>query len=125
MAIDNPWSDEIRRRAQEAYGLPPEQLMVHITQNHAAPSIGNHFCRDSCNLFPAGHQWLRGGDERYNERLSTKRAEAVRDYLLNNMVLDAAKVEAVGYGESRPIATNDTEEGRAQNRRIDVTLTIE
>jgi len=65
------------------------------------------------------------GDERYNERLSTKRAEAVRDYLATNMGLDAANIEAIGYGESRPIATNDTEEGRAQNRRIDVTLTIE
>jgi neutral ceramidase len=67
LAIDNPWADEIRRRARKEYGLAPEAVMIHITQNHAAPSIGNHFCRDECNLFPAEHQWLRGGDERYNE----------------------------------------------------------
>jgi outer membrane protein OmpA-like peptidoglycan-associated protein len=65
------------------------------------------------------------GDERYNERLSTKRAEAVRSYILSNMVLAADQIDAVGYGESRPVANNDTEEGRAQNRRIDVILTLE
>jgi OmpA-OmpF porin, OOP family len=65
------------------------------------------------------------GDERYNERLSTKRAEAVREYILSNMVLAADQIDAVGYGESRPVANNDTEEGRTQNRRIDVVLTIE
>jgi len=67
LAIDNPCSDEIRRRAEEQFGLAPETVMVHITQNHATPSIGNHFCRDECDLFPAEHQWLRCGDERYNE----------------------------------------------------------
>ncbi len=65
------------------------------------------------------------GDERYNETLSTKRAESVRAYLLANMVLSAEMIEAVGYGESRPVANNETEDGRAQNRRIDVVLVIE
>lgn len=67
LAIDNPWADEIRRRAQDAYGLAPEAVIIHVLQNHAAPSIGNHFCRDESDIFPAEHQWLRGGDERYNE----------------------------------------------------------
>lgn len=67
LAIDNPCANEIRRRAQQTHGLAPEQVMIHIAQNHATPSIGNHFCRDECDLFPAEHQWLRGGDERYNE----------------------------------------------------------
>ena len=65
------------------------------------------------------------GDERYNERLSTKRAGAVREYILSNMVLAADQIDAVGYGESRPVANNDSEEGRSQNRRIDVVITIE
>ncbi len=65
------------------------------------------------------------GDERYNERLSTKRAEAVREYLIANMAIDASRIEAIGYGESRPIASNETEEGRAQNRRIDISIKIE
>jgi hypothetical protein len=66
LAIDNPWADEIRRRAKDSYGLVPEAVIIHITQNHATPSIGNHFCRDDCHIFPSEHQWLRGGDERYN-----------------------------------------------------------
>ena len=67
LAIDNRWAGEIRRRAQDAYGLAPGTVMIHIEQNHAAPSIGNHFCRDECDIFPAEHQWLRGGDESYDE----------------------------------------------------------
>ena len=67
LAIDNPWSDELRRRIAAACGLAPEAVLVHITQNHGAPSIGNHFCRDTCTLIPDAHSWLRGGDVRYNE----------------------------------------------------------
>ncbi|HNW61139.1 MAG TPA: OmpA family protein [bacterium] len=80
--------------------------------------------------YPEGRIVIEGhtdssGDERYNESLSTKRAEAVRVHILSNMVLAENQIDAVGYGESRPVANNDTEEGRAQNRRIDVILTIE
>jgi hypothetical protein len=81
LAIDNPWADEIRRRAQDAYGIPPDAVMIHITQNHAAPSIGNHFCRDTCDLFPVEHQWLRGGDERYNEPAVAGTVDAIGEAL--------------------------------------------
>jgi outer membrane protein OmpA-like peptidoglycan-associated protein len=64
------------------------------------------------------------GDERYNENLSYERAMAVKKYLLANMGLDESRITAVGYGESRPIASNATKEGRAQNRRIDVIITF-
>ncbi|MFQ5864316.1 MAG: OmpA family protein [bacterium] len=64
------------------------------------------------------------GDDRYNENLSYERAMAVKKYLLANMGLDESRVTAVGYGESRPIASNETRQGRAQNRRIDVVLTF-
>jgi len=67
LAIDTPWADEVRRRAQTQFGLEPKAIMVHATQNHAAPSIGNHMCRDEWPLIPAEHDWLRGGDARYNE----------------------------------------------------------
>jgi len=49
----------------------------------------------------------------------------VRAYILSNMVLAADQIDALGYGESRPVANNDTEEGRAQNRRIDVLIAID
>jgi outer membrane protein OmpA-like peptidoglycan-associated protein len=62
------------------------------------------------------------GDSGANQRLSQQRAEAVREFLLNELDLPAGRVAAVGYGDSRPIARNDSAEGRRQNRRIDLVL---
>ncbi|MBI5553021.1 MAG: OmpA family protein [Desulfobacterales bacterium] len=57
-----------------------------------------------------------------NEALSQSRAEAVRQYLLANSTVQADRITAMGFGATRPIASNDTAEGRAQNRRIDVII---
>lgn len=65
----------------------------------------------------AGHTDSVGSDE-YNQKLSERRAKAVRDYLVNELGMDDKLFSAVGYGESKPIATNDTDAGRAENRRI-------
>ena len=63
-----------------------------------------------------------GGDEA-NLALSKKRAEAVRSYLIANMPSgESRRIDAVGYGESRPIGNNETAEGRTKNRRIDLLL---
>ncbi len=62
------------------------------------------------------------GSNRLNDRLSTDRARSVRKYLLSNMELAPALVDSAGYGETRPIATNDTSAGRARNRRIDIII---
>jgi len=62
------------------------------------------------------------GDDQYNDNLSNERANAVKQYMLANMNLSEDRVQAVGYGESRPIASNENEEGRAMNRRIDVVI---
>ena len=64
-----------------------------------------------------GHTDSKGSDE-YNKKLSERRAAAVRDYLVKEFSGAASRVSAVGYGESNPIATNDTEAGRALNRRV-------
>jgi len=63
------------------------------------------------------------GTQVLNDHLSQKRAEAVRSYFVANGTLPEDRIFAVGYGPSRPLATNDTEEGRAINRRIDVVIT--
>lgn len=70
-----------------------------------------------------GHTDSRG-DESRNRTLSRRRAIAVREWLLSRMPLSADRITATGYGESRPIAPNETEEGRAKNRRIDVILRL-
>lgn len=61
------------------------------------------------------------GDDASNQKLSDQRANAVRDYLLGKGI-EAARLVAKGYGESRPMTTNDTEEGRALNRRTEITV---
>ena len=63
-----------------------------------------------------GHTDDRGEDG-YNQTLSQQRADAVKDYLAKQG-LDAGLMQGVGYGETQPIASNDTDAGRAQNRRI-------
>ncbi len=62
------------------------------------------------------------GDPKKNQVLSEARARAVRAYIEANMDLSDRLVDTVGYGAARPIANNDTEEGRSQNRRIDVVF---
>ena len=61
------------------------------------------------------------GDDAYNQELSEQRAKAVRDFLVSAGV-DASKIATVGMGESMPVASNATDEGRAQNRRVDVLV---
>ena len=64
------------------------------------------------------------GDDATNQALSQRRAIAVRDYLLTGVAMSADRISAIGYGKTRPIAPNDTAEGRRRNRRIDVTIDI-
>jgi outer membrane protein OmpA-like peptidoglycan-associated protein len=67
-----------------------------------------------------GHTDSVGTDD-YNQQLSERRAQAVRDYFVQQGI-NSASVEAHGYGETEPIATNDTAEGRQQNRRVELIL---
>ncbi|MDD3763333.1 MAG: OmpA family protein [Nevskiales bacterium] len=67
-----------------------------------------------------GHTDAKGADA-YNQKLSERRAQAVVDYLAGKGI-DPARMRATGYGESRPVADNETEEGREQNRRVELTV---
>lgn len=59
------------------------------------------------------------GTEEYNMQLSQRRANSVVDYLVEHSGIDRSRLKAVGYGKTRPVADNGTEEGKRQNRRID------
>jgi outer membrane protein OmpA-like peptidoglycan-associated protein len=61
------------------------------------------------------------GSEQYNQRLSERRAEAVKNLLVQRGV-DPSRVTAVGYGETRPVATNAEEAGRRLNRRVEIRI---
>ncbi len=74
------------------------------------------------NLIIEGHTDSFGGDEA-NMRLSQERADSVRSYMVANMPdIPAASIRAVGLGESRPVASNETADGRRKNRRIDLLI---
>jgi outer membrane protein OmpA-like peptidoglycan-associated protein len=72
------------------------------------------------NILLEGHTDATGTDE-YNLELSKLRAQAVSNYLAGRQV-SPTRFTIMGYGESQPIATNDTEEGRQQNRRVEVAI---
>lgn len=59
------------------------------------------------------------GSDAYNQRLSERRAAAVKDYLVSKGI-PASKITTIGKGESQPVATNKTSEGRQKNRRVDI-----
>jgi|GEM_PF-1898119 type IX secretion system PorP/SprF family membrane protein len=65
-----------------------------------------------------GHCDSRGSEE-YNQRLSEDRAASVRSYLINHGI-SASRITSAGYGELRPVDTNDTPEGRLHNRRVEI-----
>jgi OOP family OmpA-OmpF porin len=64
-----------------------------------------------------GHTDSEGSDA-YNDDLSKRRAKSVKMVLVETFGIDAAKISTEGFGESRPVATNETNEGRQQNRRV-------
>ena len=74
-----------------------------------------------CSVTVEGHTDSFGGDQ-MNLQLSQERADAIQAYLLANMQLDRSRIRATGYGESQPIANNETAEGREKNRRIDLII---
>ncbi|WP_296201682.1 OmpA family protein [Psychrobacter sp. UBA3962] len=70
-----------------------------------------------------GHASKTGPSARYNQRLSEARAIAVKTMLTNEFGVAPNRLSTVGYGYDRPIAPNDTEEGRAMNRRVYAVIT--
>ncbi|MEL6868193.1 MAG: OmpA family protein [Pseudomonadota bacterium] len=82
---------------------------------------------NAIDVFPRSRIIVEGHTDSYgsdssNEALSQARADAVQQYMLNAMRIPSSRVTATGYGESRPIANNETGDGRARNRRIDIVI---
>ena len=72
-------------------------------------------------LIIEGHTDSFGGDD-LNQKLSQERAESVQQYMINAMRIPTYRLIATGYGETRPVASNETESGRKRNRRIDIVI---
>ena len=73
---------------------------------------------DDLKIEIGGHTDARG-DAAYNQTLSEARAKAVRDYLISKHNLSGSRFSSTGYGESKPVASNDTESGMSKNRRVE------
>lgn len=83
--------------------------------------------QNAINTFPDAAVTVEGhtdshGSDNLNLDLSQQRADAVKSYLMANMKIEKDKLNAIGHGETRPIANNETKEGRAKNRRIDLVI---
>ncbi len=72
------------------------------------------------NISIEGYTDSKGAEE-YNMNLSTRRAEAVKASLIGRG-LSSSRLQTIGFGESKPVATNDTEAGRQQNRRVRIVI---
>jgi OOP family OmpA-OmpF porin len=72
------------------------------------------------NVEIQGHTDNTGSDE-YNQGLSQRRADAVKAYFVDKGIAEG-RLSTMGYGESQPVASNDTVEGRFQNRRVQLKI---
>lgn len=82
---------------------------------------------NAIEIFPGGRVIIEGhtdsfGGDDQNFILSEQRAESVRQYLLVQMGIDPEQISSIGYGETKPVANNETPQGRAKNRRIDIRI---
>jgi len=78
---------------------------------------------DALNKYPQAEAQLEGhtdsmGDDAYNMNLSKRRANSVKNYVVEKFNIKASRISTVGYGESKPVASNDTDAGRQKNRRV-------
>lgn len=78
------------------------------------------------NNYPRSQVIVKGhtdsmGEEGYNQRLSEERADRVRNFLISEG-LAPARITAIGFGETMPVATNSSDSGRSQNRRVEVEI---
>ena len=62
------------------------------------------------------------GTDAYNMKLSERRATAVRNYLIKEADVSSSNITAIGHGEADPVADNRTPEGRAKNRRVEISI---
>jgi len=79
---------------------------------------------------PKGRTRIEGhtdskGDDAYNQKLSERRAESVKNWLVTKEGLDGARMTTKGWGETKPVAPNDTDANRQKNRRVQAIVTKE
>lgn len=110
---------EILDKVYFASGRARIQRRSHKLLDNVAEVLNNQ--QGIKNIVVEGHTDSRGNRDK-NVNLSQERAQAVVDYLVDKGGVDASRLEAKGYGPEKPIDTNDTRKGRANNRRVEFTI---
>ena len=101
--------------------FPVNSAVLNSTSRQALDQAVDVFLEfNKTGIVAQGHTDASGSEE-YNQALSERRADAVMGYLVREGV-DATRITSIGFGESYPIAGNDTDFGRQQNRRVDLVL---
>jgi outer membrane protein OmpA-like peptidoglycan-associated protein len=105
--------------AETAFAVDSDQIKpgFYSTMDKIAGVVNKY---GETQLAISGHTDNTGSAE-YNQRLSERRADSVRNYLLDDNVYPA-RLTTMGYGKSRPIASNSTAEGRSLNRRVEINI---
>lgn len=119
---------EVQRQNDNIVLTMPDAITFDFGRADVKPQFYNvlNNLANTLNQFPETRIQIAGhtdnvGNDASNLRLSQQRANSVRDYLASVGVAPQ-RMQAVGYGETRPVADNSTEQGRAMNRRVEITL---
>ena len=107
--------------------------LVGLTFDSGQANVGSQYrpllakVRDAVEVFPGSQVIVEGHTDAYgsdgaNMTLSRTRAEAVSRYFSTELNIASYRISAVGYGETRPIANNETPQGRTRNRRFDILI---
>lgn len=134
--ICDPIEEPVAQAAPPAEAPPPAGTQIGELK-------GAHFAFDSARLTPEGEARLSDtvatlqkhpdlkvaingytdsvGSDAYNMRLGQRRADTVEKYLVSQGI-DASRLRTQSFGESNPVASNDTAEGRAENRRVEIVV---
>lgn len=110
-----------------------KSLSIHFTTGSDEIMAGSYFTLDSLGetMLAFGNTFLQiegntdsRGSEAANKTLSARRAESVKAYLVKNFNLDPKRFLTIGQGSTKPVAANETEDGRALNRRTDIKVVL-
>lgn len=113
--------DEIRVTFDSAILFDFDSSMLRVSSQEQLRQMAEVFKKyPETEIVVAGHTDSRGPED-YNQKLSERRAKAVRDFLVDQGV-SSARLTVIGYGEIRPVASNETDEGRRLNRRVELEI---
>ncbi|MEA3405452.1 MAG: OmpA family protein [Pseudomonadota bacterium] len=98
-----------------------DEAKLTETATHKLDIYSDYMKRHSAKTVKVTGHTDSTGSEAYNQALSEKRAQAVKTYLESNGI-ESQRIQAQGMGESQPIASNDTQSGRAENRRVELEI---